>query len=102
MPSVGLQIRTKETANLPITTEIGNAVRMAAVIAGFNIIAAQLAVCDASVLLELGSACSKWDFFFRRCTHECLDTGIEGTGKGKGERGTRAWRDFTCVWGGSS
>jgi hypothetical protein len=36
---------------------------MAAVIAGFNIIAAQLAVCDASVLLELGSACSKWGFF---------------------------------------
>jgi len=63
MPSMGLQIRTKETANLPITTEIGNVVRMAAVIAVFNIIAAQLTVCDASALLELSSACLKWGFF---------------------------------------
>jgi hypothetical protein len=57
-PSMGPQIPTKATANLPITTEIGNAVRMAAVVAGFNIIVVQLAVCDA-----FGSSRTRFSLF---------------------------------------
>jgi hypothetical protein len=59
---LGLQIRTNATANLPITAEIGNAVRMAGVIAGFNIIAAQLAVCDA-----FGASRTRFSLFEMDC-----------------------------------